>query len=350
MRRGLHGAAERLAEERWVRAASTDGHATAATGASAESDAALNRLLDRLPAFRGTARTVLPLVGGLTNHNYRVVTAERSFVARLPSRHGSLLAIDRDAEFHNSRAAASAGVAPNVVAYLPQRTTRAGDESDDDGSLMVIDWVDGFTWTASDVRATVNIARIAERCRTLHAGPRFRNDFDMFGIQRRYLAIVQEHGFRLPARYRDYEPLMERVARALSARPQPTVPCHNDLLAENFIDDGERLWLIDYEYAGNNDPFFELGNIASEAGMNSDQLAELVRCYCGRDRPPLVARALLWALMSQYGWTLWASIQDGVSDIDFDFWGWGMEKYDRAVATFDGPELSRLLHEVQLAG
>ncbi len=116
------------------------------------------------------------------------------------------------------------------------------------------------------------------------------------------------------------------------------MPCNNDLLAANFIDDGDRLWLIDYEYSGNGDPCFELGNVWSESNLSLDQLEELVTHYHGGSRPDQVARARLLGVMSKYGWTLWASIQDGISDLDFDFWGWGIEKYDRAVEEFDGPD------------
>jgi thiamine kinase-like enzyme len=126
------------------------------------------------------------------------------------------------------------------------------------------------------------------------------------------------------------------------------MPCNNDLLAANVLDDGERLWLIDYEYAGNNDPCFELGNIWSESALANDQLDALVSAYYGRPRRSKVARARLLGLMSKYGWTLWASIQDAVSPLaeSFDFWTWGMEKYERAVAEFDGRDLPRLLDEV----
>jgi thiamine kinase-like enzyme len=122
-----------------------------------------------------------------------------------------------------------------------------------------------------------------------------------------------------------------------------TVPCHNDLLAANLIDDGERVAIIDYEYAGNNDPCFELGNIWSEATLPAPLLDVLVTAYFGRPRPAQVARARLFGLMSKYGWTLWAAIQDATSPLEFDFWSWGMEKYDRAVAEFDGPEFEHLL-------
>jgi thiamine kinase-like enzyme len=184
--------------------------------------------------------------------------------------------------------------------------------------------------------------RVATACRRLHAGPRFVNDFDMFEVQARYRRIVDEHGFRLPKRYDEFAPVVARIREALGPRTD-TVPCNNDLLAENLLDDGERVRIIDYEYSGNNDPCFELGNIWSEATLPLPLLDELVTAYYGRPRPRQVARARLFALMSQYGWTLWAVIQDGSSPLDFDFWSWGMEKYDRAVAAFDGPDLEHLL-------
>ncbi len=118
----------------------------------------------------------------------------------------------------------------------------------------------------------------------------------------------------------------------MAVRDEGLVPCNNDLLAENFIDIGGEFRLIDYEYSGMNDACFELGNVWSESNLSLDQLEELIGHYYGAPLRNKVARARLWGLMSKYGWTLWASIQDGVSDIDFDFWEWGMEKYDRAVA------------------
>ena len=168
----------------------------------------------------------------------------------------------------------------------------------------------------------------------------------MFAVQRRYLGIVQERGFRLPDRYLELMPQADRIAAALAVRQGPTVPCNNDLLAANFIDDGDRLWVIDYEYGGNNDPCFELGNIWQESDLSLDQLAT-----AGRQPTTAGTCATRWpgrgcsALMARYGWTLWASIQAAVSPIDFDFWSWGMEKYVRAVEELDGPDLEHLLAE-----
>jgi thiamine kinase-like enzyme len=290
-------------------------------------------VLERVGCLRGRPREVVELAGGLTNVNLKVTCEDRVCVVRVGQPGNELLAIDRDAEHLNSVAAAEAGVGAPVLEYIA------------DAELLVVGFIDGVTFTDDDLRHGGHLARVAQACRRLHAGPRFVNDFNMFDIQRRYLQIVGDRGFRLPERYAEFVPQVARIEKAFAAHPAPTVPCNNDLLAGNFIDDGSKLWLIDYEYSGNNDPYFELGNVWSEAGLTLEQLDELVQGYDGALTRNRVARARLWGLMSKYGWTLWGSIQDSVSSIDFDFWEWGMEKYERAVAEFDGPEFDRLLDD-----
>ena len=123
------------------------------------------------------------------------------------------------------------------------------------------------------------------------------------------------------------------------------MPCNNDLLAANFIDDGQKIWLIDYEYAGNNDACFELGNLASECRLPADGLAKLVTAYYGRPLRHKVARARLLGLAGQYGWTLWGAIQSAVSPIDFDFWAWAMERFENAAAGLTDRGFDGLLAE-----
>jgi thiamine kinase-like enzyme len=297
-------------------------------------DPALSELLDLVPALRGE-RTVTELAGGLTNTNYKVVTPDGAYVMRVSAKDAGLLAIDRENEYLNSVSAAAAGVGARVVDYVPDR------------SLLVLEFIEGQTQTAADLRRGDKLAMVAGACRRLHGAAPFRDDFNMFEIQRRYLRLVQERGFRLPDRYLEFEPKVRRMEQAMALRAEPPVPCNNDLLAENFIDTGRgEFRLIDYEYSGMNDACFEIGNVWSESNLSLDQLDELVTRYYVRRVRNRIARARLWGLMSKYGWTLWASIQDGVSDIDFDFWEWGMEKYERAVAEFDGPDFEDLLDEV----
>jgi thiamine kinase-like enzyme len=294
---------------------------------------ALEDVLEAVEELRGGAAE--PLAGGLTNTNYKVVSNGRAFVVRVSGKDTGLLAIDRENELHNTIAAAEAGVGAPFVVAVPEH------------DALVLEFLDGEVMDAAMLRRGDRLEAIARACRRLHGGRRFLHDFDMFEIQRGYVAVVHERGFRLPDRYDEFEPHVRTLERAMRVRPEQTVPCNNDLLAENFIEVDGEMRLIDYEYSGNNEPSFELGNIWSESNLSLEQLEELVAHYYGQPLRNKVARARLWGLMSKYGWTLWGSIQDGVSDLDFDFWNWGMEKYGRAVAEFEGDEFEQLLADVQ---
>ena len=310
---------------------------TAALSSLALDDPAVMRtaLGRRIPVL-AYAASVIALPGGLTNRNLAVDTPTGRYVVRVSDNRSSVLGIDRDNEYRNSLAAAKAGVGAAVVGYLPGE------------GILVLEFLEGRTYAESDLADVTNLRRVASAVHQLHDGPRFVNDFNMFDIQRRYLAAAHQHGYRIPRDYERFMTQVEHIRAAMAVREEPTVPCNNDLLAANFIDDGDRIWLIDYEYSGNNDPCFELGNIWSESVLADGLLDELVTSYYGRSRVSRIARARLWALMGQYGWTLWGSIQAAVSEIDFDFWSWGMERYERAAAALTDHSFARLLEEVAL--
>jgi thiamine kinase-like enzyme len=290
-------------------------------------------LLDRIPVLQGLPRTVRELAGGLTNQNLHVTSTAGDHVVRVFRGDAALLGIDRDAEHLNSVAAAEAGVGASVVDYLP------------DLGVLVIGYLTGTTLGNDSFGDPDVLDRAALACRRLHAGPRFSGDFDMFRRQAAYLRTVQERGYRLFDGYADFADDFARVRRALAVQAGPTVPCNNDLLAGNFVDDGERVWLIDYEYSGNNDACFELGNTATECDFDEDLIDAWVAAYFGEPLRHLRARVRLQALTSEYGWSLWGAIQASASSIDFDFLSWGQERFDKAAATFGSPRFERLLEE-----
>ncbi|WP_307827932.1 phosphotransferase [Nocardioides sp. SYSU D00038] len=299
--------------------------------------------LDRLACLAGRSWRVAELPGGLTNHNLRVTTTDTGepldVVVRCSQGDAGLLGIDRDAEHLNTATAAAAGVGAEVVEYRPEL------------GMLVITYLGGRALTNADFADPAVLARAADACRRLHAGPSFVGRFDMFERQASYLATVRERGFALPATYDDHADRWEQVRRALGAAPRPSVPCNNDLLAANFIDDagwhGEgRVWLIDYEYSGNNDACFELGNTATECDFDGDRVEAWVEAYFGSPSRADLARVRLGALCSEYGWSLWGFIQAATSPLDFDFHAWGSERFEKAEATFRGPAFPRLLEEV----
>ncbi len=295
----------------------------------------IDQVIAAIPDWAGRTVTVTPIPAGLTNQNYRAEVDGSPVFVRIPGAGTDLLAVDRGNELHNTRAAAVAGVTPRLLHVLPE------------WDVFVLEWLTARTMSNDALAAPGMPSRIAGTLRSLHAGPRFRDDFDMFRLAERYLALVDARGIPVPVGYREHLPLLPRIEAALAARPLPTVPCHNDLLAENYLDDGERLWIVDYEYSGNGDPAFELGNTCQELGFDDDRIRELCAAYFGEASPALLARMRLQMIMSDVGWTLWAAIQARISTIDYDFWGWAEERWARAAAALDGPDLEGWLEAVQ---
>jgi thiamine kinase-like enzyme len=300
-------------------------------------DGELEALLDRIPVLQGLPRTVTELSGGLTNQNLRVTTPTHDVVVRRFRGDAELLGIDRHAEHVNTLAAARAGVGAPVVDYRP------------DLGVLVIGYVDGTTYDNSSFDDPDVVRRAGLAIRRLHDGPRFTGDFDMFARQARYLRTVQDNGYPLADGYTDHDDAFHRVERALAVRAGPTVPCNNDLLAGNFVDDGSKVWLIDYEYSGNNDASFELGNTSTECDLDDEKVEALVTAYYGRPGRAQLARVRVQALVSAYGWSLWGAIQSAASHIDFDFDTWGLERFEKAARGFTSDRFERLLEDVTRA-
>jgi thiamine kinase-like enzyme len=300
-------------------------------------DEQLNEVFEEIPVLAGRPRQLEELSGGLTNRNVKITTPDGVYVARCTDTSSNMLDIDRDQECYNTRAAAQAGVGAPVIDYRP------------DLGILLLGYLNGKTLSNNDFRRPDVLRKAATAIRTLHTGPRFRGRFDMFERQPAYLKTVLDNGFRIPSDYLEYADTFAEIAKVLTTTDDTTVPCNNDLLAGNFIEDGDRMWLIDYEYSGNNDPCFELGNTWAECELSLEQLDDFVAAYYGRRLRHKVARAQLQGLVGKYGWTLWGCIQHASSVIEFDFWDWAMERYEGAVAAFKGPDLARLLDDVQAA-
>ena len=297
----------------------------------------IEQVVDSIPEWRGLETAIVPLAGGLTNTNFRVVVDGRPHIVRIPGASTELLAIDRQNELHNAVAAAEAGVAPRVLHVLPEH------------HVMVLEFVEGLTMSIPTMQEAGLPARLADSVKRLHSGRRFLRDFNMFRLVEFYLKIAHDQGVNVPQGYRDCLPVLAQIEAAIRRQPLASVPCNNDLLPENLIDDRERLVLIDYEYSGNNDPCFELGNTCQEQGYDERRIQELCAAYFGIASPSKLARMKLNMIMSDVGWTLWAAIQAKISKIDFDFWGWATERWGRAVAKMDSAEFPRWLEHVQQA-
>ena len=295
----------------------------------------IEEVIARIPDWQGKNVQAMPLSGGLTNTNYRVDVDGTLHFVRIPGAKTELLAIDRRNEHYNTRAAAQAGVGPKVLYHIPEF------------DVMVLEFIPGETMSNQKLSAPGMPARIAQSLKLLHAGPPFLTEFNMFRLTEFYLKICDEYEVTIPDRYPERMPTVNQIEEALAVRSLPLVPCNNDLLAENYINDGKLLRLIDYEYSGNNDPCFELGNTCQELGYDEVQIRELCAAYFGAASPAMLARMKLNMIMSDVGWGLWAAIQAKISTIEYDFWGWAIDRWSRAEAKMDSAQFSGWLRDVQ---
>ena len=292
----------------------------------------------RVSLWRGSEVKISSLSGGLTNENYLVEAGGERYVMRLPGTSTELLSIDRANEVYNARAAASTGIGPAVLEHIPQL------------DIMVLEFIPGSTMSAGTLQSESMAGRMAESFKRLHSAPRFLKDFDMFRLIEDYLRIVEEHEVRIPSDYRERLPLLAEVERAARVGALPPVSCHNDLLCENFIDDGASLRIVDYELSGNNDACFDLGNTAQEASLDDELRAILCEAYFGRPDRQQLARMNLFALMSDVGWTLWGAIQAKISTLDFDFTDYYTTRWNRALMVMESDRLEDWLKEARREG
>ena len=289
----------------------------------------VDQAVSRVSLWKDREVRITPLSGGLTNENYLVEVGGQRYVMRLPGQSTELLSIDRANEIYNTKAAATTGIGPKVLEHV------AGLD------VMVLEFIPGPTMSAKTLQSKQMAARMAQSFHRLHAAPRFLQDFNMFRLIETYLGIVDAHEVAIPPDYRDWLPTVAEIERAVSTGALPLAPCHNDLLCENFIDDGTALRIVDYELSGNNDPCFDLGNTAQEAEFDQELRAALCEAYFGTIDRRQLARMNLFALMSDVGWTLWGAIQSKISEVDFDFAGYYRGRWDRALEVLRSGDLKR---------
>ncbi len=295
----------------------------------------IDEVVSKVDDWQGKDVSIQHLSGGLTNTNYKVTVDGKPFFIRVPGEGTELLAIDRNNEYHSAKAAEQAGVGPKVLYHFP------------DHHVMVLEFLDGKTMSKDSLNESGMPTRMAQAIKRLHAGPRLLLDFNMFRLTEYYLRVCKERSIKIPDGYLERISTFNQIEKAMSVKPLEIVPCNNDLLAENYIDDGKQLWLIDYEYSGNNDPTFELGNTCQEMQFNEARIKEVCAAYFGEATSAMIARMKLNMIMSDVGWGLWAAIQANISTIDFDFWGWAIERWGRAVEKMDSPEFSKWMKDVQ---
>jgi thiamine kinase-like enzyme len=286
-------------------------------------DPALEAAIQAIPGWEGRHIGITPITAGITNRNFLIEADHEVFVLRLAGRDTELLGIDREAEWEAGRAAAAAGVGPEVYAFLPQH------------GCLVTRFVQGAHISEEDLQRQDVLASVVGSIRAFHACPAIRSSFPVFRIVEEYRRLAADRRVTIPAAYDDAHAAADRIEAAFSASPMPPATCHNDLLNANFLLQGDHVWIVDYEYAGMGDPFFDLGNLSVNNGLGPEAQETVLRLYFGRVEDVHRARLALMRIMSDFREAMWGVIQQAISTLDVDYVAYAETHFTRLLTNVD---------------
>jgi thiamine kinase-like enzyme len=295
--------------------------------------AVLDKLAGRLGPLHGEP---VPLDGGMTRRTFRARMGRGDYVVHMGGKDTAALGINRASEREATDAAARIGIGPKVAAYLP----------DDD--VLVTRYLEGRPLRPDEVSEPDLLADVAESLKTLHRGPRLHAAFSPFRVVEAYRATAQERGAGVDDRYDGAHALATEIEAALDAADDRPVPCHGDLLPENLIYDGERVRIVDWEYAGMGDRFFDLGNLSINAGFDEGDDEWLLTAYF--NEPPTSRRfasVRLMRLVSDFREAMWGVVQSAISPVDFDFDAYADRHFERFAEGAAEPEIRRWLAQAR---
>jgi thiamine kinase-like enzyme len=288
-------------------------------------DAIIARLVPELGPLEGRPQ---PLEGGITNRNYRLRMGGEDLVLRLCDRGAEVLGIDRTTEEIASRRAAAERIAPPVVAFLA------------DVPALVTRWLPGGDVPVEEMRTPGVLAQVAAMLRRLHETPALPSAFAIFRLIEEQRALTDA----LPDSYEDLLRLARRIEAALTGPEHVPVSCHNDLLTANFVRDGARVCIVDWEYAGMNDRYFDLGNLSVNNGFDAELDRALLELYF--DEPATEARFAslqLFRIVSDFREAMWGAVQLRRSSLDFDYAAYADEHFERLERAAADPRVEEWL-------
>ena len=281
----------------------------------------LEAVIDAVPGWSGKTISTTPLEAGITNRNVRVDVDGESFVVRLPGRDTDLLGIDRRAEHMAAQAAADAGVGPPVLTFL------------EPFGALVTRWIEGDHIPERDLRDPAVLSSAVDAVVRFHGCGVLPITFPVFRIVERYRDVAAERGIRIPPGFDDSHAVTSRIETALDASPAPTRACHNDLLNANMLRTADGVRLVDFEYAGMGDPFFDLANLAVNNALDAPAQDALLTLYFGQVTDARRAHLGLMRIVSDVREAMWGVVQQAISELDVDYVDYAARHFARALAS-----------------
>ena len=303
----------------------------------------VQQALIAIPGFENISEQdyVTERLGGLTNLVFKIDLGDERYVLRIPGE-GTEAYIDRAVEIYNARVAAKTGVSADVI-YADAATGVMLSRCIDDVVTMTPDEFTNREGAAG--RAGLALKRIHD------CDEDFQFRFELFAMIDDYLGILDRQKAELPDGYSEVVEAAQPVRQALDQNPTILAPCHCDPLCENFLDNGERMWIVDWEYSGMNDPLWDLGDLSVEAGFSPAQDFELMRAYCGAEPSAAeMGRMVIYKAMCDLLWTLWGLIQHSNDNPAEDFWAYAIGRFERCKSLMADPDFEKHVEAVRLDG
>ena len=295
-------------------------------------DYVLEKITRLIPAFIGKSVTINRINKGITNNNFKVIVDGKAFFISLPGTDSKLLNIDFTNKYYNNKICSDIGISPKVVHYIKTE------------ELLVTEFINSINPVSKSVHGSEKISVLVKMIKTLHGAKLFCRNFNMITYIYHYMTILKKDGFP-----KLLFPILDRIdnlGQKLAPYRTHLVPCHNDLVVENIIENQNQMFLVDFDYSGNNDPCFELGNLIVERGYNHNQVNKLVKRYYGKIQENIISRVYLQGIVSDIGWSLWGYVQAKVSYLDYDFNQYAINRMERVTNQMDSVDYELWLKNI----
>ena len=299
----------------------------------------VDEVISRVPQWANAEDIeISPLGGGITNSNYRVDTRGESFVLRIAGADTELLGITRDYEYAANLAAGRLGIAPEVIYMIRPE------------GYLVTRFITARPFPPEEITQPENIRRVMEVVRKIHSMPEIPGTFSVFRTVKDYAATARRYNVEFPENFDWLIERMNEAEAALLTDPEPLRPCHNDLLNANFLIDKSQIYVLDWEYAGMGDIFFDLANFSDHHELSEDQDRWLLECYFGSVTEKQIAHLKIMKVMSDLREAMWALVQIGISKLDFDFRGYANRFFARVLENINDPRWDQWIKEMKKNG
>jgi thiamine kinase-like enzyme len=280
-----------------------------------------NKLLIQLiPDWSEKKIDIQPISSGITNLNFKVIVDNTPYFLSIADTKSQILEVSFNNKYYNNNICAELELSPKVLYFFQSK------------NIIITEFIDSKHLSNGDFGIFENINKLINIIKSIHQIDSFHQEFNMFSLLKNYMSVIKNKNIKITKSVYQNLKSINEIGAKLEIFREELVPCHNDLVSENILIKNEKLYIIDFDYSGNNDPCFEIGNLCVEMDFNEKQVNQIIEKYFGELNNHLISRVNLHAILSDFGWSLWSFIQSTISNVDFDFKQYGNHRLNRAIS------------------